>query len=60
MSDQISIIIVDDHPLFREGVVSTLIESGYFDVVAQSDSQDDAIVKCEKFQPDLLLLDIKL
>ena len=34
MSDLISIIVVDDHPLFREGVVMSLIESGKFDVVA--------------------------
>jgi len=43
MSDPISIIVVDDHPLFREGVVTTLMESGKFNVVAQAGNKEDAI-----------------
>ena len=60
MSDLIKIIIVDDHPLFREGVVNSLMESGLFEVVAQSDSHDDAIMKAQRYAPHLLLLDINL
>ena len=60
MSDLISIIVVDDHPLFREGVVSTLQESGYFNVVAQAGSQEDAIREAEKHLPDLMLLDVSM
>jgi len=55
MSDRISIIVVDDHPLFREGVVTTLMESGYFDVVAQGGSKDEALVLAQKHLPDLML-----
>ena len=44
MSDLISIVVVDDHPLFREGVVMTLMESGKFNVIAQAGSKDDAII----------------
>ncbi|NND82755.1 MAG: response regulator transcription factor [Gammaproteobacteria bacterium] len=60
MSERISIIVVDDHPLFREGVVSTLMESGVFDVVAQAGSQEDAIKQAEKHLPDLMLLDVSM
>lgn len=60
MSDLISIIVVDDHPLFREGVVNSLQESGYFDVVAQAGSHDDAIREAEKHLPDLMLLDVSM
>ena len=60
MSDLISIIVVDDHPLFREGVVSSLMESGYFDVVAQAGSQEDAIREAEKHLPDMMLLDVSM
>jgi len=60
MSDLISIIVVDDHPLFREGVVSTLQESGCFNVVAQAGSQEDAIREAEKHLPDLMLLDVSM
>lgn len=60
MSDRISIIVVDDHPLFREGVVTTLMESGYFDVVAQAGSKDEALVKAQKHLPDLMLVDVSM
>ena len=60
MSDLISIVVVDDHPLFREGVVTTLLESGYFDVVAQAGSLEDAVLKAEKHLPDLMLVDVSM
>ena len=60
MSDLISIVVVDDHPLFREGVVTTLVESGKFDVVAQAGNKEDAIIQAEKHLPDLMLLDVSM
>lgn len=60
MSDLISIIVVDDHPLFREGVVTTLVESGKFDVVAQAGNKEDAIIQAEKHLPDLMLVDVSM
>jgi two-component system nitrate/nitrite response regulator NarL len=60
MSDLITIVVVDDHPLFREGVVTTLMESGKFDVVAQAGNKDDAIIQVEKHLPDLMLLDVSM
>lgn len=60
LDPRISIIVVDDHPLFREGVVTTLLESGIFDVVAQASSKDEAIMQAEKHLPDLMLLDVSM
>lgn len=60
MSDIISIVVVDDHPLFREGVVTTLQESGNFNVVAQAGNQEDAIREVEKHLPDLMLVDVSM
>ena len=51
---------MDDHPLFREGVVTTLLDSGYFDVVAQASSNEEAIIHAEKHMPDIMLLDINM
>lgn len=59
-SELISIIVVDDHPLFREGVVTTLQESGYFDVVAQAGNKDEAVRLAEELLPDLMLLDVSM
>jgi len=60
MSDLISIVVVDDHPLFREGVVTTLLESGKFDVLAQAGSYEEAISQAEKHLPDLMLVDVSM
>ncbi len=60
MSEPISIIVVDDHPLFREGVVTTLMESGKFNVLAQAGNKDDAIELAEKHLPDLMLIDVSM
>jgi len=60
MSERISIVVVDDHPLFREGVVMSLLESGYFDVVAQAGSKDQAIAMAEKHMPNLMLVDVSM
>jgi len=60
MSDLISIVVVDDHPLFREGVVTTLLESGKFDVVAKAGSYEDAIRAAEKHLPNLMLVDVSM
>ncbi len=58
--DLISIVVVDDHPLFREGVVTSLLESGVFDVVAQASNKKDAIIQAEKHLPSLMLLDVSM
>ena len=60
LSDLISIVVVDDHPLFRGGVVTTLLDSGYFDVVGQAASNEEAIIQAQKHLPDLMLLDVNI
>jgi two-component system nitrate/nitrite response regulator NarL len=42
----ISVAIIDDHPLFRDGVACSLSESGIFSVLAQGGSSDEAIQPC--------------
>lgn len=59
MSRPLRVTVVDDHPLFRDGVTRTLKELG-FDVVAEGSSADDAVSLIEQIRPDLLLLDISM
>lgn len=56
----ISIVVVDDHPLFREGVVTTLMDSGEFDVLGQAGSKDGALKLISKEPPDVALLDVSM
>ena len=60
MIGTIRIAIVDDHPLFREGVTRSLSEIGGFEIVGEGATAQDAERIASTVQPDLLLLDISL
>ncbi|TBY74446.1 response regulator [Rhizobium leguminosarum] len=56
----IKIAIVDDHPLFREGVSRSLSEIKDFVVVGEGASADDAAALATSHVPDVLLLDVSM
>ncbi|UJW86312.1 response regulator [Devosia sp. SL43] len=56
----IRIILVDDHPLFREGVLRSLEEAGDFEIVGQGGSAADAIRLVQDHRPDMALVDISM
>ncbi|TIW15598.1 MAG: response regulator transcription factor [Mesorhizobium sp.] len=60
MSAPIRIAIVDDHPLFREGVARSLGEIGGFELVGEGASAEDAERLVRASMPDILLLDISM
>ena len=60
MSTSIRIAIVDDHPLFREGVARSLGEIGGFELVGEGASAEDAERLVRASTPDVLLLDISM
>src|SRR5262249_48305587 len=55
-----SILIVDDHALFRESVARLLNREPDFDVVSEGGSIEDAIEVMERRHVDLVLLDFDL
>jgi two-component system, NarL family, nitrate/nitrite response regulator NarL len=60
MTISIRVAIVDDHPIFREGIVQTLRGEPDFDVVGQGASAEEAINLAGASHPDLLLLDLTI
>lgn len=60
MTEKIQIVVVDDHPLFREGVATTLSSSPDIDVVAQGASAAEAVKLANDLLPDIILLDISM
>jgi two-component system nitrate/nitrite response regulator NarL len=56
----VKILVVDDHVLFREGLVSLLKSDDYFNVVGQAGSVHEAINLAHTLRPDLILMDFSL
>lgn len=54
-----SVAVVDDHPMFREGVCHVLTTNG-FQVVGEGATAVDAVSLVSTFEPDLLVLDLSL
>lgn len=58
MTDPITVLIVDDHELVREGVRSFLDSQEDIDVVADARTGQEAISLVEQFIPDVVLMDL--
>jgi DNA-binding NarL/FixJ family response regulator len=56
----ISILIVDDHGLFRAGLRSRLDAEPDLEPVGEAHSAEQAVVQARALQPDLVLLDLLL
>jgi len=56
----IRVVVADDHPIFRDGLVRSLEESGRFEVVGAASSADEAVALAKEHKPDLVALDISM
>ena len=57
---RVRVVVADDHPLYRDGVVRALTASGRVDVVAQSEGGREALDQIREHEPDVALIDYKL
>ncbi|MGC8635034.1 MAG: response regulator [Candidatus Limnocylindrales bacterium] len=54
------LLVVDDHEVVRQGLVSLLERREGFQVVAQAGTVAEAIEAAHKYQPDLIVMDVRL
>lgn len=57
---KISVMIVDDHPFFRQGLRRVLESEDEFEVIAEVDDGHEALRVAKQLVPNVLLLDINL
>lgn len=54
------IIVIDDHPMMRKGLISVFESELNYEVVAQFEKAEDALQAVTQYQPDLIIVDVSL
>jgi len=57
---QIRLLIVDDHPIVREGLAGMLSGQADFDVVGEAKNGTEAVTLDTQLQPDVILMDLRM
>lgn len=58
--EQIKVLVVDDHSLFRGGVVEVIASQEDMQVVAEAENGREAIEKAREVQPDIVIMDLSM
>jgi DNA-binding NarL/FixJ family response regulator len=56
----IRVLVVDDHPLFRDGLAGLLATVGDVEVVAAVGDGETAVRRCAELAPDVVLMDLNM
>ena len=57
-TDRVKVMLVDDHPIVRDGLRSVLERSGEFEVVGQAGDGIEAVRTAESLAPDVIIMDV--
>jgi DNA-binding NarL/FixJ family response regulator len=58
--ERLRVLIADDHPMFRHGMVSLLEATPEFTVVGEATTGAEAVELAASLQPDVMLMDIRM
>ncbi len=54
----IRVLIADDHAIVRKGIRALLSEAGGFEIVGEADNGQEAVLRTQETQPDVVLMDL--
>ena len=60
MAERISVLLVDDHAMFRAGIKALLESAGKVDVVGEASSGDEAVDRVRQLKPDVVVMDLSM
>jgi DNA-binding NarL/FixJ family response regulator len=58
--ETLRILVAEDHPLFRKGIISLLASVPEFEVVGEAPTGEEAVVRAAQLQPDVILMDLQM
>jgi DNA-binding NarL/FixJ family response regulator len=58
--ETLRILVAEDHPLFRKGMISLLSSVSEFEVVGEATTGEEAVARAADLQPDVVLMDLQM
>ena len=58
--ETLRILVAEDHPLFRKGMISLLASVPEFEVVGEAATGEEAVARAAELQPDVVLMDLQM
>jgi len=60
MKDKITVLLCDDHTLFREGIKAILRDESSIEILDEAENGREAVSKAQRLHPDVVLMDIAM
>ena len=60
MSEPIRILVADDHPVLRDGLIAVLSTQSDFEVIGEAGTGEEVVRKAKELQPDIVVLDLEM
>jgi len=57
---RIRLLLVDDHPMMKEGIRSSLVKHPFLEIVGEASNGEDAVRKAKELKVDVVLMDINM